>query len=134
MRADWDTWFLDVRYEKNATSLMGVLKQHFPYHIIIEEIDNYIRLVYDSEIKDEFGSHKFPVLVHAYCGFDSIEPYAIDRINNDNYKGVLHKTIIGARFCSETRQKAPASSVRCIALLMSFILLMILMHNFAESL
>lgn len=116
MRADWDTWFLDCRYEKNATSLIGVLTKRFPAHTTLVDSGDYVRLVYDSEITDEFGTHVVPVLVHAYWGFDPVEPNAVERITLDKYQPAFQKTIVGARFSSATREAAAASTVRCIPL------------------
>jgi NACHT domain/Putative DNA-binding domain len=115
MRSSWDTWFLDCRYEKNATSLVSSLAKRFPNHTVLTDMGTYVRLVYDSAISDEFGSHHAPVLVHAYSGFDPVEPEAVEQIIQDNAHA-FRKTIVGPRFTSATREAAAKATVRCVPL------------------
>jgi predicted transcriptional regulator len=115
MRNSWDTWFLDCRYEKNATSLVSSLAKRFPNHTVLTDMGPYVRLVYDSAISDEFGSHHAPVLVHAYSGFDTVAPEAVGQITQDDAHA-FRKTIVGARFTSATREAAAKATVRCVPL------------------
>jgi hypothetical protein len=116
MQTQWETWFLDCRYEKNATSLSAVLEKHFPKRRHLQDIGPCIRLVYDSIISNEFGTHEFPVLVHAYWGLESVEPAAVDRILNDKAFATFSRTIIGGRFSTRTLEAATAALVQCVPL------------------
>ena len=116
MRADWDNWFLDCRYEKSATSLHRTLKKHFPKHASLTDLEGYVRLIYNSEIRDEFGIHHVPVLVHAYWGFDPVPPAAVERMVADEYKSAYQKTIIGSRFEAETLEAGSEAAIRCVPL------------------
>jgi hypothetical protein len=116
MRSDWATWFLDCRYEKNASSLTSLLAKRFSKRIYLKDIGPCVRLIYNSTINDEFGSNEFPVLVHAYWGFDRLEPDAVAKIVNDNSPPTLRKTLIGARFTSSAHHAADAAMVQCIPL------------------
>ncbi|MBZ5525322.1 MAG: NACHT domain-containing protein [Acidobacteriia bacterium] len=116
MRSDWERWCLDCRYEKTATSLINTLSKRFPNHKVLLDLGPCVRLIYDSAINDELGMHVAPVLVHAYWGFEPVEPAAIERLNQDKVQPTFQKTIIGARFSLNTLALAQSSSVRCVYL------------------
>jgi hypothetical protein len=116
MESDWGMWFLDCRYEKSATSLSSALAKRFPKHLQLQDIGPCVRLIYDSTTSNEFGTRQVQVLVHAYWGFDPVEPAAVERIVNDNLIHTFSKTIIGARFASNTREAATAAMVQCVPL------------------
>ena len=116
MQTEWATWFLDCRYEKTPTSLMAALASHFPRHTSLTETDGHIRLLYESKVTDAFGTHVVPALIHAYWGFDPIEPEAVERITRDDVQPSFQKTIIAARFSPATRAAGAASMVFCVSL------------------
>jgi len=103
MQNSWETWFLDCRYEQNATSLMNSLAKRFPQRDSLVDSGSHVRLIYESVSSDEFGTQHVPVLVHAYSGFDPVEPIAIQRISDDKAQ-VFRKTVIGV---SAPVQKSP---------------------------
>lgn len=111
MENDWASWFLDCRYEKNANSLIALLAKRFPRHTALTQLDQYVRLVYESSVSDDFGTHLVPKLVHAYWGFEPIGPAAIENILQDNSTATFQKVIIGARFSGEARARAAESAV-----------------------
>jgi hypothetical protein len=115
MQNSWETWFLDCRYESNSTSLMNSLAKRFPERSCLQNSGSHVRLIYDSASNDEFGSHRASVLVHAYSGFDPVEPIAIHRILEDKVQ-VFRRTVIGARFAAATLELAAAEAVRCVPL------------------
>ena len=115
MREDWTAWFLDCRYEKTSRSLRQLLANRFPRHEVIEDKRDYVRMVYESTIQDEFGSHQARGLIHAYWGFDSLGPRTVEMIADDD-QHVAHKRIIGTRFAQATKQAAAEASVLCISL------------------
>jgi hypothetical protein len=69
MHADWATWFLDCRYEKSAAAMVTALSKRFPRHSSLTTTGDYVRLVYESDVSDEFGQRTAPALIHAYWGF-----------------------------------------------------------------
>jgi Cdc6-like AAA superfamily ATPase len=115
MQNSWETWFLDCRYEQNATSLMNSLAKRFPQRDSLVDSGSHVRLIYESVSSDEFGTQHVPVLVHAYSGFDPVEPIAIQRISDDKAQ-VFRKTVIGARFATNTLELAAQEAVRCVPL------------------
>jgi hypothetical protein len=116
MRTDWARWFLDCRYEQTATSLIAALDRRFPRHTQLADAGDYVRVVYESDLHDEFGTHRAPVLVHAYWGFDPVQPDAVHRISNDPYRHAFKRTIVGPRFTSATIEAAADALVRCVPL------------------
>jgi len=116
MKEDWGSWFLDGRYEKNAISLLNSLKKRFPKHRQLQDLGFCVRLVYDSSFSDEFGSHELPVLVHAYWGFEPVNPDAVEKVLSDQVGPVVRRTIIGPRFDPDTVAAANSVMVQCIPL------------------
>jgi hypothetical protein len=116
MQSDWETWFLDCRYEKSATAISNVLLKRFPRCRHLQDLGPCVRLVYDSSISNEFGTREVPVLVHAYWGFDPVEPEAVERIVTDNKVPAFSKAIIGSRFASSTYEAATTAMVQCVPL------------------
>lgn len=116
MMADWGQWFLDYRYEKDATALMGVLAKRFPRYARLSDEGSHVHLEYDSEMSDEFGISIAPVLVHAYWGFDAVLPATVERIIADQNQRVFRRTIVAGRFSPDTQVAAKASGVRCVLL------------------
>lgn len=114
--SDWATWFLDCRYEQTPTSLMEILANRFPRHTSLAEYDGCVRLFYESKFTDAFGTHVVPALIHAYWGFDPIDPRAVNKITTDNAQPSFQKTIVGARFTAATLTAAAAASVLCVSL------------------
>jgi hypothetical protein len=116
MTSDWGTWFLDCRYAQNASALREMLARHFPNRTTIEDKANFVRLIYQSAITDDFGRHEGIGLLHAYWGFDPVPPSAVERILQDAVQAAFQRIIIGARFQPETETTAARSAVRCIPL------------------
>jgi hypothetical protein len=116
MKADWDSWFLDGKYEKSATSLLNTLAKRFPKHRHLEDIGPCVRLVYDSKVSDEFGMSESQVLVHAFWGFEPVDVVAISRIAEDNQNPGVRRTIIGARFAPAAIEAARTNGIRCVLL------------------
>jgi hypothetical protein len=116
MTTDWGSWFLDCRYERSATSLIGALTAHFPRRRSLTDMGQFIRLIYDSLISDEFGKEEAPVLLHAYWGFDRIMPDAVERLASDNLQPTFRKSIVGARFDPNTLEAGATAGIRCILL------------------
>ena len=115
MKNDWDTWFLDSRYEKTTNSMMALLSRRFPNYNVLDDSTSHVRLIYESDVTDEFGTHRAPVLLHAYCGFDPVGPSAVTRILEEKTT-VFQRIIIGSRFSPDTLGVAAQSAVRCIPL------------------
>jgi hypothetical protein len=115
MQDDWASWFLDCRYEKNATTLAAALQNRLPKCRQVADIGPCVRLVYDSVMANEFGVREYPVLVHAYWGFEAVQPDAVDKITNGGFSAV-YKTIIGSRFDPKTHEAAAAAMVQCVLL------------------
>jgi len=113
---DWESWFLDCRYEKNATTLVSVLAKRFPTHTALRDTGKYVRLVYDSAITDEFGTNVAPVLVHAYPGFEPVGPDAVQTLVADNEQPTFGRTLIGPRFSLAAKELSTRSGVRCLPL------------------
>jgi hypothetical protein len=116
MRDDWIRWFLDCRYEENATTLIKVLADHFPKRKSLIDAGDHVRLVYNSVVVDEFGSHEVPALLHAYWGFDQVQPSAVERIVSDTSDHASQRAVVGARFAPATSEIAKNALVRCISL------------------
>ncbi len=116
MKSDWASWFLDCRYEKNPKTLVDLLAKRFRNHTVLNDEGGYVRMVYDSAINDEFGTNVAPILVHAYAGFDSVEPDAVDRIVADRERAAFGRTLIGARFSLAAKATAARVGVRCVPL------------------
>lgn len=115
MKSGWDTWFLDSRYEKTPTSMMVLLSKRFPTFRALDDVQTHVRLIYESDATDEFGTHRASVLLHAYCGFDPVGSLAVARILEDEAH-VFRRIIIGSRFSPDTLVSAAQSAVRCISL------------------
>ena len=116
MKADWDTWFLDCRYEKTAKTLIDTLAKRFPTHSVLEDRKNHVRMIYDSAISDEFGTNVASVLVHAYPGFAAVESVAVQALVADNAQPAFARTLIGPRFALDAKVKAAECGVRCLPL------------------
>jgi hypothetical protein len=79
MQSDWGTWFLDGRYEENATALLNSLKTRFPKYLQLQDIGPCIRLVYNTSIDGPFGKQDVLAVIHAYWGFDPVGPASRSR-------------------------------------------------------